>query len=110
MIKSLYDFSVRYPSWYTQKEELVNSVKEHREILEAFRKRDEQQVVELIRTHTTDSYYHVLKRMEEQKYMINITNPGCQWRSGFCCMIMIKDLHSTVLSKGQTTRLSLNSF
>ena len=67
MIKSLYDFSVRYPSWYTQKEELVNSVKEHREILEAFRKRDEQQVVELIRTHTTDSYYHVLKRMEEKK-------------------------------------------
>ncbi len=67
MLNDLYDFSRRYPSWYTKKEELENSVREHREILEAFRKRDEQLVVDLIGKHTMDSYQHVLKRMDEQK-------------------------------------------
>lgn len=67
MLNDLYDFSRRYPSWYTKKEELEKSVREHREILEAFRRRDENLVVELIRTHTMDSYQHVLRRMDEQK-------------------------------------------
>lgn len=67
MLNDLYDFSRRYPSWYTKKEELENSVSEHREILEAFRRRDEELVVERIRTHTMDSYQHVLRRMDEQK-------------------------------------------
>lgn len=71
MLNDLYDFSRRYPSWYTKQEELENSVREHKEILEAFRKRDEQLVVELIHTHTMDSYQHVLRRMNEQKLYDN---------------------------------------
>ncbi len=66
MIQSLYDCTFRYPTWYTRIEELVNSEKEHKAILEAYRLRDTKLAVDLIRRHTVDSYHHVLKRIEEQ--------------------------------------------
>lgn len=66
MIVDLYAYTVRYPSYYTQVSELIHSIEEHKIILEAYRRRDEAKVVELMREHTLKTYQHVLRRLDEE--------------------------------------------
>lgn len=65
-IRDLYDYSNRYPSYYTRLEELETSVKEHYIMLDVYRRRDEDEAERLTKIHTLDSYNHVLKRLDEE--------------------------------------------
>ncbi len=65
-IIDLYSLSTRYPSYYTKPEELEKSIREHYVILDAYRRRDADLVEKLTRSHTIDTYQHVLQRLDEE--------------------------------------------
>lgn len=66
MITDLYSLSTRYPCYYTKVEELEKSIQEHYALLDAYRRRDEELVEQLTRSHTIETYQHVLLRLDEE--------------------------------------------
>ena len=65
MLTELFDYSCRYPAYYTRREELSESVESHRQILEAVLRKDAGLADALIRSHTIKTGYHYIARLEE---------------------------------------------
>lgn len=68
MIAELYSFSSRYPSYYTDVSQLLDSIKEHETLLLALSERSSIIVEKLVRDHTIKTYEHIMKRFEESIY------------------------------------------
>ena len=65
LLTELFDYSRRYPAYYTQLEELRNSISEHYRIVDALRKRNSELAEAYIRSHTIETTYHYIRRVEE---------------------------------------------
>ena len=65
LLTELFDYSRRYPAYYTQLEELRNSISEHYQIVDALRKRNSELAEAYIRSHTIETTYHYIRRVEE---------------------------------------------
>lgn len=66
ILYSLYENSRRYPNWYTCKEQMEKSLREHRQLIDFLRARDTEKAEFLIRKHTNDSLSHILIRMKQE--------------------------------------------
>lgn len=65
LISELFDFSARYPLYFTKKEEIEDSMVVHRQIIEALKERDADEAEALIRIHTLDTRNHYVARLQE---------------------------------------------
>lgn len=65
LLTEMFDYSRRYPAYYTRQEELRNSVDEHYQIVDALRKRNAELAEAYIRSHTIETKYHYIRRVEE---------------------------------------------
>lgn len=66
-IEMLYQYSARYPDYFTSHERLAKSFGEHALILSACRTRNIELVRVLMKTHTRDSYLHVLEQFKAKE-------------------------------------------
>ncbi len=67
MIEMLYQYSDRYPAYFTDHERLAKSLGEHQLILNAYRAKNTELARVLMKSHTKDSYLHVLEQFNAQK-------------------------------------------
>lgn len=70
MIEALYQYSDRYPAYFTRREHVMKSLMEHNMILDACRQKRFALAGELMRVHTLDSCQRVLelfRQKEEQQ-------------------------------------------
>lgn len=65
LLTEMYNYSCRYPAYYTHPQELCDSVASHRGILDAMRCRDAEMADALIRSHTIKTRYHYINRLQE---------------------------------------------
>ncbi len=65
LIAELYDFSSRYPTYFTSKEEIIESLDEHEKILKALRRKDAYLSEELIKLHTITTRDHYIVRLQD---------------------------------------------
>lgn len=75
MIQMLYQYSARYPAYFTDHERLIKSFSEHQMILNACATKNVELAKVLMKTHTQDSYAHVLEQFnakEAKKELLEI--------------------------------------
>ena len=67
LIHDLYRYSKRYPAFFTDHERLEKSYAEHQLMINALKNHNTDLARVLIRTHTVDSYNHVLEQFKAKE-------------------------------------------
>lgn len=65
MISELWDYSIRYPNFFTSVSDIENSIREHYEIADALEERDADKIEHLIREHTKMVYRKIIRLVKE---------------------------------------------
>lgn len=65
ILNQLFDYSSRYPTYYTKQSEVEHSLSFHREIITALKNHDAEMAESLIKIHTIESKYHYIDRLKE---------------------------------------------
>jgi len=68
LITELWNYSNRYPNFFTDVSDVENSIREHYIIVEALEKRDADRVEHLLREHTKMAYRKIIKLVKEMKF------------------------------------------
>lgn len=66
MLSGLFDYSSRYPGYYTKANEIKSSIKNHRAILDAVKQRNADYAKALIHVHTIESALHYETRLKDE--------------------------------------------
>lgn len=66
MISELWDFSTRYPAFFSSLEDIENSLREHKEIVDALNDKNADLVEKLMRDHTRDVYHKIIRLVQQE--------------------------------------------
>lgn len=67
IVQTLYQYSARYPQFFTAREQVENSIREHQMILDACVSHNVDLAKVLMRTHTQGSFDRVLSQFRERE-------------------------------------------